>query len=229
MTIAKSPHKTMVAMFYHPRFNHLFVVSGFFLYIYQKADLNQIEKSLCSVTPFYRFYNCSGYHDLPRMNVKEPVIESMAKFTENAKKYHQGEFLPGQCNYKEDMKLTGKILFEPKKYFSSPLSGSKVWIILAATIGGIVFAVGLYFYFSGGLGKKRLKRHSSVSRRSKEKRLKQFLKQQLFGKSKSSSMSSSGKKNSQTGSNDTGKLKRGTTTTSTSTTPIFGYRRRAAK
>lgn len=240
MTIAKTPHQSMMAMFYHPHFNHLFIVSGFFLYIYQVADLNQIESSFCSVTPFYRFYNCSGYHDLPRMNMKEPVIESMAKFTENAQTYHQGEFLPGQCNYMEDLKLTGKIHFEPKIESFITFGGYKMWIILIAIVGGIAFAGGLYFYFAGTckVGKRQgPKRHSSISRRSKEKRLKQFLKQQLLGKgSNKSSKSLYGKNNNKStaSSNDTRKRKGNrtstvtstATSTTTSTTSNFGSRKK---
>lgn len=226
MTIAKSQHQSIMAMFYHPRFDHLFVVSGFFLYIYQKANLSQIRTSFCSVTPFYRLFNCSGYHDLQRMNGEVPVIESLAKFTENAKKYHRGEFLPGQCNYIPDLKLTGKIFFTKKKA-PSFLVKSKTWIIGGAITIGVIFAIALYFFFSGSTCKKRPpKGHlGSVSRRNKEKKLKQFLKKHLFGKGKFSK-SSSGKTNSTTGSTDTGKRKRNTTMTATSTKSTFGYNKK---
>lgn len=249
MTIAKTPFRSMVAMFYHPRLDHLFIVSGFFLYLFQKADLNTVEQSFCSVTPFYRLFNCSGYHDLKRMNSKEPVISSLAAFTENAKKYHHGDLLPGQCNYFEELRLTGaKIHFQKKipvtpkmKWFES-----KVVIIGGAVVGGVLFTVALFFvcyslatrnrsFSGGGGGRGRGQQHLSLSRLNKEKKLKQFLKQQWFaakgggGKSSSSSGTMQQLKSTSSASlsnTSNSRRKRNTTTTTKTTNAARGTKRR---
>ena len=67
--ISSLPHQSITALFYHPRYDHLFIVSVFYLYIYQKSDVTKLDESLCSVAQFGYFFNCTeSYYQVRLMD-----------------------------------------------------------------------------------------------------------------------------------------------------------------
>lgn len=112
----------MTAMFYHPLYGHLFILAGFFLYVYERPEMKSIETTRCSVTYAHRWFNCSSsYYDMTRFNGKRPVFTTKEEYFSEARRHHSGTFTPGQCNFFPDMPLTvGKISFTEKRFTDDP-------------------------------------------------------------------------------------------------------------
>lgn len=174
------------------------MLSGFFLYIYKEADLYTLEESLCTVTYGHRFLNCtSKYFDLNQINIpNRPVIKSLDDYRKDARTFHIGTFLPGQCNFLPVINYR-QIQFKPKMpdaVESSPeswLEGNLAWAVFAVFAGLLLTATTFFLVISLSRQKRRRNRSNSAMRQSKEKKLKQFLKRQFLWQASDSQKSSS--------------------------------------
>lgn len=200
------------AFFYHSGFGHLFLLTGYFLYVFKEAAFDRLETGRCSVFEFAYFFNCSGYFDAELMNgrAKGVLVETKKRlqvfttaeqFSKDAKRFHRGSmFLPGQCNFLSSLPHFGAIPFSAKVktaddvYGDGPTSDGLNFFLasgLAAVVvlGVAIFLVTCLLCTSARGRARRLQKLDSLAkhRQRQELKLKQYLRKELsrsspFGK-----------------------------------------------
>lgn len=88
----KTKFKDISAMFIHPTTKHLYIVSEYFLYIFE--DASDIENSGCMVTPVTTFFQCDP------MIYRRTIYGSFGKYLHLAVEYFAGAARVNQRNCK---------------------------------------------------------------------------------------------------------------------------------
>lgn len=145
-------HKSISSLFYHYPSGHLYLTSGFYLYIYEEANLQGLTTSRCSVTTVAHYFNCTdSYYNMNRMEGKSKgkFFGSKDEYFNRTRHYHEGDFLPGKCNFFSNMPLD-RIPFTEKIHDQPPPTGRPWfkavygWMVIAI-IAGIVIAAATYY------------------------------------------------------------------------------------
>lgn len=187
--ITEIGHESVTALFYHPAYGNLFLISGFFLYIYQKVAMN-LKASKCSVTYANRFFNCTEeYYNINKMDPKNCFFQSKAEYFQAAEDHHLGEFLPQQCNFFPNMSLDripfmDKIIIEPQERFVW-----KILRLLAYVGGGLLLGVLLFNLIASRQWRRKKASHRSTERHQQERKLAEYIKQTMRLKKLKSNLS----------------------------------------